>query len=105
MARRTYTPSGPRGGAEPEPGSDPRLDAKLDATFGPLGPRYPAGTPEYTAYATELRTELAEFAAGEAPYEYAPSATPCTCGRRPGGTHRRTCALIVAEQRGVKVGT
>ena len=33
-------------------------------------PRYPAGTPEYEAYKTELAAELAKFAAGEAPYEY-----------------------------------
>jgi hypothetical protein len=35
-----------------------------------LRPRYPAGTPEHTAYAAELRTELTKFAAGEPPYEY-----------------------------------
>lgn len=33
-------------------------------------PRYPEGTPEYRAYAAELRGELAKWAAGEAPYEY-----------------------------------
>jgi hypothetical protein len=33
-------------------------------------PRYPAGTPEHTAYATELKQELRKFAAGEDPYPY-----------------------------------
>lgn len=35
-----------------------------------LLPQYPEGTPEYDAYVSELRTELAKFAAGEPPYEY-----------------------------------
>jgi len=34
------------------------------------GPKYPPGTPEYEAYAAELRAELAKFASGAAPYEY-----------------------------------
>jgi hypothetical protein len=33
-------------------------------------PRYPAGTPEHEAYATELKQELRKFAAGEQPYPY-----------------------------------
>lgn len=33
-------------------------------------PRHPEGTPEYAAYAAELKAELAKFAAGEAPYAY-----------------------------------
>jgi DNA invertase Pin-like site-specific DNA recombinase len=32
-----------------------------------LAPRYPAGTPEYDAYMTELTTKLAEYPAGQAP--------------------------------------
>jgi hypothetical protein len=36
------------------------------------GPEFPAGTPEYETYATELHTELEKFAKGEAPYEYGP---------------------------------
>lgn len=36
------------------------------------GPKFPKGTPEYGAYATELHTELEKFAKGEAPYEYGP---------------------------------
>jgi hypothetical protein len=43
--------------------------AEVPAELG-LEPRYPAGTPEYEAYKAELTTELAKFAAGEAPYEY-----------------------------------
>jgi hypothetical protein len=35
-------------------------------------PLYPAGTPEYAAYADELRIELDKFAAGEPPYPYPP---------------------------------
>lgn len=35
----------------------------------PLQPRFPAGTPEYAAYAAELRAELAKFANREAPYD------------------------------------
>lgn len=31
---------------------------------------YPAGTPEYAAYAAELKVELAKFAAGEEPCKY-----------------------------------
>lgn len=33
-------------------------------------PMYPKGTPEYDAYANELRGELDEFAAGVEPYPY-----------------------------------
>jgi hypothetical protein len=33
-------------------------------------PIYPVGTPEYEAYAADLRTELAKFAKGEEPYPY-----------------------------------
>jgi hypothetical protein len=40
---------------------------------GIVPPRYPAGTPEHTAYAAELRTELNKFAAGEEPYSYTTS--------------------------------
>lgn len=36
------------------------------------GPKFPKGTPEYEAYATELHAELEKFAKGEAPYEYGP---------------------------------
>ena len=32
-------------------------------------PRYPAGTPEYDAYAVELRAELGKFARREPPYD------------------------------------
>lgn len=32
-------------------------------------PRFPVGTPEYAAYAAELRIELAKFAAGAPPYD------------------------------------
>jgi hypothetical protein len=32
-------------------------------------PRFPEGTPEYDAYATELRAELDKFKNGEAPYD------------------------------------
>jgi len=35
-------------------------------------PKFPAGTPEYEAYATERHTELEKFAKGEAPYGYGP---------------------------------
>lgn len=31
--------------------------------------KYPPGTPEYEAYAAQLRAELAKFAAGEPPYD------------------------------------
>lgn len=34
------------------------------------GPRYPAGSPEYAAYAAELKQELRKFATGEEPYPY-----------------------------------
>jgi hypothetical protein len=33
-------------------------------------PIHPVGTPEYEAYAADLRTELAKFAKGEEPYPY-----------------------------------
>lgn len=33
-------------------------------------PTHPQGTPEYDQYATELKTELGKFAAGEEPYSY-----------------------------------
>lgn len=33
-----------------------------------LEPRYPKGTPEYAAYAAQLRAELAKFANHEPPY-------------------------------------
>jgi hypothetical protein len=36
------------------------------------GPEFPADTPEYETYATELHAELEKFAKGEAPYEYGP---------------------------------
>jgi hypothetical protein len=32
-------------------------------------PKFPEGTPEYDAYAAELRVELAKFSRGEAPYD------------------------------------
>lgn len=35
-----------------------------------MEPTYPQGTPEYDAYAAELRTELGKFARGEDPYQY-----------------------------------
>jgi hypothetical protein len=38
-------------------------------------PIHPVGTPEYEAYAAELRTELAQFAKGEEPYPYRREAT------------------------------
>lgn len=46
------------------------------ATGAPLAgwiadePTHPQGTPEYDQYATELKTELGKFAAGEEPYSY-----------------------------------
>jgi hypothetical protein len=36
----------------------------------PPAPRYPAGTPEYAAYAAELYEELDKWSRGEPPYEY-----------------------------------
>lgn len=36
-------------------------------------PRFPAGTPEYEAYATELHGELEKFAKGNEPYGYDPA--------------------------------
>jgi hypothetical protein len=39
-----------------------------------LTPEFPEGTPEYDAYATELRTELDKFAHGEQPYPYSSDA-------------------------------
>jgi len=36
-------------------------------------PTFPPGTPEYNAYATGLRAELAKFAKGEEPYPYPPT--------------------------------
>lgn len=41
-----------------------------------LGVKFPEGTPEYAAYAAELKTELDKFAKGEAPYEYDKATTP-----------------------------
>jgi hypothetical protein len=43
-----------------------------DDTLTALGrePIYPQGTPEYAAYAKELREELAKFAACQPPYDY-----------------------------------
>lgn len=39
--------------------------------LGPLiEPRYPIGTPEYDAYAEELRAELRKWSAGEPPYDH-----------------------------------
>lgn len=38
-----------------------------------LTPEFPAGTPEYEAYAAELRTELDKWVAGEAPYDAQPA--------------------------------
>lgn len=38
--------------------------------YEPTSPQFPEGTPKYAAYAAALRTELAKFAAGDAPYEY-----------------------------------
>lgn len=35
-----------------------------------MEPIYPAGTPEYEAYAAELHAELGKFARGEDPYPY-----------------------------------
>lgn len=34
-----------------------------------IQPRFPEGTPEYAAYAAELREELAKFVAHEPPYD------------------------------------
>jgi hypothetical protein len=42
----------------------------LDPAELAVSPRYPEGTPEYDAYATELRGELQKFAAAEAPYAF-----------------------------------
>lgn len=36
-----------------------------------MTPRYPEGTPEYAAYAAELRAELAKWANYEPPYDIA----------------------------------
>lgn len=33
-------------------------------------PMYPAGTPEYETYASQLRAELTKFATGQDPYPY-----------------------------------
>lgn len=43
-------------------------DEDTAATLG-AQPRYPAGTPEYEAYRTELRAELAKWVAGVGEYE------------------------------------
>lgn len=52
------------------------LQAGSDAAHAIEGtapvPLYPKGTPEYDAYATELKAELAKWAAGEEPYPYRP---------------------------------
>ncbi|HEX8106118.1 MAG TPA: hypothetical protein VF516_00255 [Kofleriaceae bacterium] len=55
----------------------PRQYADGCQSYGPYAeltdqPRYPEGTPEHTAYAAELRSELDKFAKGEPPYEYGP---------------------------------
>lgn len=52
------------------------LQAGSDATHAIEGtapvPLYPKGTPEYDAYAAELKTELDKWVAGEEPYPYRP---------------------------------
>lgn len=51
-----------------------RPGAQIDLSWGAGGDmqrtvKYPPGSPEYEAYAAELRAELAKFAAGEPPYD------------------------------------
>lgn len=51
-----------------------RVGQQVDLSWGAGGDlqrtvKYPPGTPEYDAYAAELRAELAKFAAGEPPYD------------------------------------
>lgn len=46
-----------------------RFPDEQDARYAAgLGPKYPAGTPEYDAYATELRAELEKWIKDEPPY-------------------------------------
>lgn len=54
------------------------------------GPRCPEGTPEYAAYATELRAELAKWSAGEPPYE-----RPAADGHAYRGDGRRGCDVML----------
>lgn len=44
-------------------------------------PKYHSGTPEYNAYATELRGELRLWATGQHPYEYDEENGCGSCGR------------------------
>lgn len=46
-----------------------RREAEARPDPSDLKPRFPEGTPEYEAYAAQLRAELAKFAAGEPPYD------------------------------------
>lgn len=52
--------------------------------YGAIAPRFPKGTPEYDAYAAELRAELAKFAAGEPPYNKLPDGTTPGAARAAG---------------------
>jgi hypothetical protein len=67
-----------------------------------LTPRFPEGTPEYAAYAAELKTELGKWVAGEAPYDVRPlhshSFLP-TMGSGPayGPCQMRRCGLPYAD--------
>lgn len=47
--------------------------AGLAVAAGPMGTRYPEGTPEYAAFAAYLRAELAKFARGGHPCTPAPA--------------------------------
>ena len=61
-------------------------DEQVSLTFGygdPM-PRFPQGTPEYDAYAAELRAELAKFVAQEPPYDKLPDGSTPGAARAAG---------------------
>lgn len=55
-------------------------------------PRFPEGTPEYDAYATELREELRKWVAGEGEYAQPGACRVCAKPVRPGSELHDSCA-------------
>lgn len=94
---------------QPEPETDEQRTGVSDAQASIAGevaalvPRFPEGTPEYEAYATELKTELGKFAKGEEPYPYETTSDPIEALRgliaaymlftRPPGANARDLAM------------
>lgn len=66
---------------------------------GVAQPRFPEGTPEYEAYAAELRGELAKWSTGQAPYEFTP-----VIEREIGGVPSVLSRLVDGVWRPLRVG-